>query len=358
MITILSFIVVVGVIVFVHELGHFLAAKLCGVRVEVFSLGFPPRLWSRKVGETEYQIAWVPLGGFVKMSGMSDESFDADYDPNDPRGFEAQPFIRKFFIITAGVLMNILLGCLIYGALAWAEGVGRITGTTLTMVSDEYPAAAAGLTVGDKVIEVAGEKVESWDQLTKSVRKHPGLPISISWLRGDSLMSAEVTPRPTPEFNIGRTQTDTVGKIGIVGTVTVEGVGPVEAAYYGAEQVWLVLRLNAVSLAVLVTGRASIKELTGPLGIAKMSGESARSGAATFFSFIGLISVSIAFLNMLPVPMLDGGHLAFSIIEGVTRRRIPEKVKVSLLKVGLAALILLMVVVSYHDIIRFYLGGN
>lgn len=358
MFTILAFIVVVGIIVFVHELGHFIAAKLSGVRVETFSLGFPPKLWSKTIGETEYQIAWLPLGGFVKMSGMSDESFDDDYNPDDPRGFNKQSFLKKVFIITAGVIMNIILGFLIYSSLTMSEGVGRMTGTTLTIISEDFPAAAAGLQVGDKVTAVAGKPVTTWDELTNIVRVHPGEPIEVNWIRGDSAMSAEIIPKATPEFNISTASMETVGKIGVVGTVVTEKVGPTKALYYGAQQVGLIVKLNAVSLGALLTGKAHIKELTGPLGIARMSGESARSGATGFLAFIAMISVSIAFLNVLPIPMLDGGHLLFLVIEAIIRRQIPEKVKIYLLKAGLAALVLLVVVVSYHDIVRFYLGGN
>ena len=358
MLTLLSFIVVIGIIVFVHEFGHFLAAKLSGVRVEVFSLGFPPKLISWTRGETEYQLAWIPLGGYVKMSGMADESFDGEVDLKDPRGFTAQPFWNKTFIISAGVIMNILLGFLIYTTLVWSSGVGKMTGTTLTMVSENYPAAEAGLMEGDRIAEVDGKRVDDWETLTNTIRHYPGVPVSISWMRGDSLMSSQITPRATPEFNISEVKMDTVGKIGILGTIVVEDVGVFKAAFYGADQVWSIVRLNAVSLGALLTGRAKVKELTGPLGIAKMSGDSARSGVATFFSFIGMISISIAFLNILPIPMLDGGHLLFIIIEKIIGREIPEKVKDNLLKVGMAALILLVVVVSYHDVIRYYIGAN
>jgi regulator of sigma E protease len=357
--TLISFIVVIGIIIFVHELGHFLAAKLSGVKVEVFSLGFPPKLWSRKWGETEYQIAWVPLGGFVKMAGMADESYEeGEYNPDDPRGFMKQPFLNKTFILLAGVIMNVLLGFLIYSTLTWTEGIGRMTGTELTMVSEDFPAYEAGIRVGDRIVEVAGRETDTWEKLTNTVREFPGTPVDIKWMRGDSLLSGTVTPRGLPEFNVNTARSDTVGKIGILGSLTIDKVGPFEAAIHGANQVYTILKLNAVSLGALFTGRASVGELTGPLGIARMSGESAKSGAASFFAFIGLISVSIAFLNVLPVPMLDGGHLLFTIIEAVIGRQIPEAVKVNLLKVGLAALILLVLVVSYHDILRFYVGSN
>ncbi len=355
MITILSFIVVIGIIVFVHELGHFLAAKLSGVRVEVFSLGFPPRMLSRKIGETEYQLSWIPLGGYVKMSGMSDESFDSDFDRDDPRGFTAQPFVRKIFIIIAGVIMNILLGFAIYSAVTWQAGVGELVGTMITMVSPDYPAADVGLEVGDVIVEVAGEPVDDWGELTSVIRRHAGVPITVGWQRGDSLLTADITPRPTPEFNLSAGRTDTVGKIGVVGSFVTRSVGPLKALEYGAIQVWWVLKLSAQSLAALIGGQAHIRELTGPIGIAKLSGETARSGLANFLTFIALISVSIAFLNILPIPMLDGGHLLFILIEAAVRRPIPENVKINLMKIGMAALLLLILVVSYHDVIRFFI---
>lgn len=190
--------------------------------------------------------------------------------------------------------------------------------------------------------------------MTEAVRKSPGIPVEVEWLRGDSLMRTTITPRSAREFNLRTGAVDSVGKIGVVGTFTTERVGPLAAFVHGGEQVWWVIRLNVASVAALLSGTASVRELTGPLGIARMSGESARSGAASFIAFIALISISIAFLNILPVPMLDGGHLLFLVIESVIGREIPEKVKTMMMKVGLAMLLLLVAVVSYHDILRFY----
>lgn len=292
------------------------------------------------------------------MSGMADESFDETVDLKDPRGFTAQPFLNKVFIISAGVIMNIILGFLIYTTIVWSSGVGKMTGTALTMVSEDFPAAEIGIVEGDVITELNGEKIDDWAELTSIIRGNPGASIPISWQRADSLMTGMITPRAAPEFNVSEMKMDTIGKIGVLGTIEIEKVGLLKASLYGADQVWSIIRLNAVSFGALLTGRARVKELTGPLGIAKMSGESARSGGATFFGFIALISISIAFLNILPVPMLDGGHLLFIVIETIIGREIPEKIKTNLLKAGLAALILLVVVVSYHDILRFYIGGN
>jgi len=353
--TIISFVVVIGIIVFVHELGHFLAAKLSGVRVEVFSLGFPPKMIGHKFGETEYQLAWIPLGGYVKMSGMSDESFDETIDLKDPRGYTAQPFGKKVFIITAGVVMNIILAFVIYALLTWYGGVAKLSGTALTLVSSYSPAEQAGLKVGDVIVEIAGQPVTEWEQLTERIRALPGQSTVIGWKRGDSLMSAQITPTSTSELNLSTGKSDTVGKIGVLGSFTTEVVGPIKSLGYGAAQVWFVIRINVASVLALFSGNAHLSDLTGPIGIAKLSGESARSGWMNFVSFIAMISVSIGFLNIMPVPMLDGGHLVFMVIEAIIRKQIPEKIKINIMKVGLAALIMLVALVSYHDIVRVFL---
>lgn len=352
--TILYFIVVIGIIVFVHELGHFLAAKLSGVRVEVFSLGYPPKMFSKTVGETEYQLAWVPLGGYVKIYGMLDESLEEDIDPNDPRGFMAKPFLNKIFIISAGVIMNVILAFIIYTLLTWSSGISSLTGTTITYVDEDSPAHEVGIMEGDRIINIAGAEIDTWEDLTKTVQVYPGETIPISWERGDTVLSSTITPTATPNFNLDKARTDTVGKIGVLGTFVTEPVGPIRAIENGAAQVFWIIKLNIISVKALVTGGAHVRELTGPLGIAKLSGDSARSGVVNYLSFIGMISVSIGFLNILPIPMLDGGHLVFIVVETIIRRPIPDNIKINLIRAGMAALLLLIVVVSYNDILRFY----
>lgn len=355
MTTIISFIIVIGIIVFFHEFGHFIAAKLSGVRVEIFSLGFPPKMIGRKIGETEYQIAWIPLGGFVKMSGMLDESFDDDFDADDPRVFINQSFARRVFIITAGVLMNFILAFLIYSVLTATQGIPTMSSAGIDIVESGSPAESVGIMSGDQIVEIAGKEINEWMELTQTIQQHPAEPIGIKWLRDDSLYSAVITPAVRPSLNLDTGTRDSVGYIGVSGIIEMNPVSPLLAVGYGAVQVIGVLHLNVISLKWLITGKAKIKELSGPLGIAKMSGDSVRGGITSFISFIAFISVSIGFLNILPIPMLDGGHLLFMIIEGIIGRPIPEKIKINLMKVGLAALLLLIIVVSYHDIIRFYL---
>lgn len=356
MTSLFAFIVVIGIIVFVHELGHFLAAKLSGVRVETFSLGFPPKMISKKYGETEYQICWIPLGGFVKMSGMIDESMDDKDDINDPRGFAAQNIFKKIIIITAGVIMNFILGAIIFACLTFSNGVGEIQGTEISFVAKESPAEAIGLVAGDEIVEIDGKIISTWDQLLQSVKVSPELPITVKWIRNGEEMTAEAVPFASSEIDLQTGERETVGKLGIVGTLVMRKVGLIESIVTGAGQVYKIIKLNVLSVKMLFTGVAKVNELTGPLGIARLSGESAKSGIASFFSFIAFISISIGFLNIMPIPMLDGGHLVFIIIEGIIRRPIPEVLKINMMKVGFALLILLIIVVSYHDIIRIFTG--
>lgn len=355
--TLFSFIVVIGIIVFVHEFGHFIAAKLSGVRVEIFSLGFPPKMIGKKIGDTEYQLAWIPLGGFVKMTGMIDESMDDDFDPEDPMCFVAQPFYKRAFIITAGVIMNFILGFVIYTGITWSEGVGTITENIIDQVVPGSIAEVGGILPGDRIIEVDGVQVTSWEELTQEIRNNPGEEINVKWMRDDIEYSELLIPEPRPSLNFKTGRRDTVGQLGIGGLIEVEPVSFISSIGYGFTKVIGILELNYISVKWLVTGQAKIRELSGPIGIAKMSGDSVRSGFAVFFGFIAYISISIGFLNILPIPMLDGGHLFFMIIEAIIRRPIPEKVKMNLMKVGLAALLLLIIVVSYHDIVRFFISN-
>ncbi|MFH0765777.1 MAG: RIP metalloprotease RseP [Calditrichota bacterium] len=353
-VTLISFIIVIGIIIFFHELGHFITAKLSGVRVETFSLGFPPKMIGKKIGETEYQIAWVPLGGYVKMAGMLDESFDEDFDKNDPRGFLNQPLLKKILIITGGVIMNILLAFILYTGLTAVEGVGKLKGTVISLVTEGTPAAKAGLQPGDRITEIEGQLVAEWEELTRIIRRYPDIPITIKWERQDSVLSREITPLSVPDINLDTGEKGSVGKLGIAGTLELTPVSLPQSVLYGAAHVVGIVHLNILSLKMLISGQAGVSDLTGPLGIARMSGDSARSGIANFIAFIAFISVSIGFLNILPIPMLDGGHLVFILIEAVIRRPIPDKIKMNLMRVGLAALLLLMIVVSYHDILRFF----
>ncbi len=353
LITLVSFIIVLGVVVFIHELGHFLAAKAVGARVEIFSLGFG-KLVGKRHGDTEYRLGWIPLGGYVKIAGMVDESLDEGGITGAPDEFMSKSAPAKIFMISAGVLMNILLGFLIYWFIVLVQGEAKFDqAATVGSLAADYPAQDAGILEGDRILSIEGATIETWDDLIHAIHGNPGDTLAVTWLHGSDSLSALIPARS--ERILDGSEFREVGMIGIGQSYEMVPVGIGRAAVIGARLTYGYLELSARSLSMMITGRASIRELTGPVGIVVLSGATARAGWLIFLGFIGLISVSIGFLNILPIPALDGGHLVYIIIEAAIRRPISTRVKLILQQVGIAALLLLVVIVSYHDIIRFFI---
>jgi len=351
MVSILSFIVVLGIIVFFHELGHFLAAKLMGVRVEQFSLGFPPKMVSRRWGETEYMISWVPLGGYVKMAGMVDESLEDKSLTGAAWEFMSKNFWQKVFIISSGVLMNFVLAFLLYTAITYSSGIGEVGAARVGEVEAGAPADSLGLKSGDLITAVNGDTITGWENMAEVIHALPGKEIEVTWLRGQQLMSGRVTTKS--EEILVRGGKRLVGLIGISPELERHPAGIVESIVIGAKSTAYVTAISVISIKMLVSGEASIKDLVGPVGIARFSGESVRSGAAVFFAFIALISINIGFINILPIPALDGGHLVYILIEAVIRRPISTKVKLIIQQIGMGLLLILILIISYNDIMRF-----
>ena len=352
MISILAFIVVLGIIVFVHELGHFLAAKIVGIRVESFSLGFPPKMVGKKIGDTEYMISWVPLGGYVKMAGMIDESLNDKPLTGAPWEFMSKNFFQKVFAISAGVLMNFILAFALYSGITFIWGVGEIGPAVVGQVDPTMPANSAGIVSGDLIIEVAGFNIDEWNDLTGIIHSRPDQDIEVVWMRGDSMMSAVIhtVARNVPvEGGI-----EEMGMIGIGPELEMRRVGLLASIAQGAGATYYIGRATVEGIKMLIMGEANIKDFVGPIGIVHYSGETARSGLAVFLGFIALISVNIGFLNILPIPALDGGHLVYIVIEAIIRRPIATKVKLIIQQVGMALLLLLILVISYNDIVRFF----
>ncbi len=354
LITFLSFVVVVGVIIFVHELGHFLAAKAMGIKVIRFSLGFPPKLYGKQVGDTEYCICWIPLGGYVKMSGMLDESFeDEDSIKGEPWEFESKNALQKAFVISAGVLMNFLLGIVIFSAATGISGIPEAIDPVIGEVVPGYPAQGAGLQAGDRVTEVNGVPVETWTEIVAvihNLEEEEQLTLQLQ-REGESLSTSMETKREKAMID---GEIRTISKVGINPSYTNRPASMKEVMMAGPMGTWHLIKASALTIRMLVTGGASVRDLAGPLFIAQMSGRSARTGTVEFLVFIGFISVNIGFLNILPIPVLDGGHLVYILIEAISRRKIPFSIKLRVQQVGLALLLLLMVVVFYSDIMRIF----
>ncbi len=352
--TFLSFVVVVGIIIFVHELGHFLAAKMMGIRVTRFSLGFPPKLYGKQIGETEYCICWIPLGGYVKMAGMLDESFeDEDSISGEPWEFESKNALQKAFVICAGVMMNFILGIVLFCAITAISGMPEAKEPIIGEVVPGYPAEQAGVQAGDLVTEVNGVAVSSWTEIVEVIHNLTGEEsLTLHLEREGEAVSATMATKQEKAMIDGEIRT--ISKVGINPHITTRPATMGEVLLSGPASTWALIKMSALTIRMLATGNASVRDLAGPLFIAQMSGRTARSGALDFLSFIGFISVNIGFLNILPIPVLDGGHLVYIFLEAITRRKIPFKIKLRIQQVGLFLLLGLMVAVFYSDIMRIF----
>ncbi len=353
MLTILSFIVVIGVIIFVHELGHFLAARSVGIRVETFSLGYPPKMISRKRGDTEYCISWIPLGGYVKMAGMIDESLQgASSLTGAPWEFASKKTWQKLWVILAGVLMNLVLAALIYTGVTAVKGVSQPAGPIVGSVVAGAPAETARLQRGDRILSVGGVALSTWEGLTDAIYPHPEQELEIVYERDGVPNTVRLTTMK------GQVEVDgalrEVGQIGISPLLEFRPATLSEVLTSGVTMTAFWIRQVVNSIAMLVTGRASVKDLGGPLLIAKMSGESARQGAGYFLTFIAFISINIGCLNLLPVPALDGGHALIILIEGAIRRELPTKVKLALQQAGMVVLLGLILFILWNDAKRIF----
>ena len=433
--TLFYFIVTIGILVFVHELGHFLAAKLTGMRVDRFSIGFPPRAFGKRISDTDYCVSWIPIGGYVKIAGMIDESNDLEFLQREPQPWEfrSKSFAARVFVITAGVLMNILLAVGIFWGINYAQGKYLRETTEIGYVIAGSPAAEAGLKAGDRVLTVNGQTIATWDeiqglvyfdrvnravslevesagvrsevsldpkglseitterlgfypahtaavvgsvesgkpadqiglkardvivsvagvlvvnehQVIQLVRKNADRPVRIAWKRGENTFEDTVTP--TSEGRIGIT----IGSAYVGPTRRIE-YSLLEALPEGVSDVVRASVLFYRSIVQLITGKVSFAHsFGGPIKIAQFATRSAEIGFPSFMAFVAILSMSLAFLNILPFPALDGGHLVFLVAEGILRREISNRVKIAVQQAGFIFLLAFMAFVIYTDIANF-----
>ena len=343
--TLLSFAFVLGLLIFVHELGHFVTAKMVGIKVERFSLGFPPRAFGFIHGDTDYCISWLPLGGYVKMAGMLDESLD-DTITGAPWEFASKPVWQRMIVISAGSIMNFVTAILIYATIVYISGIGQTVGTVIGEVIPGKPAEAIGLKADDAIVSVNGEAVAAWQDLTRLIHSKPKVEITLEWQRGDQILSSKVTPELNDENNIGL--------IGIAPKIAYRDAGVYESLRQGVVNSYRFLKLTAQSLKLIAIGKQSFKDAVGgPIIIAKLAGESARHGFESLLLFTAFISLNLGFINLMPFPVLDGGHLVFLLIEGVMRRPLPIQARIVIQKIGMAVLLALMVFILINDISRW-----
>lgn len=339
---ILSFIAVVvtfGMVIFLHELGHFLVCRKIGVRVERFAFGFGPELVGFTSGDTRFSICAVPLGGFVKPAG---ESLD-DHTGHPDEYFSRTPF-ERLLIVAAGPAMNYVLAFAMFFLVVFFKGVPE--GSTAPVIGDlapNYPAAVAGLKAGDRVLKVDSVEVAKWSDLAEYVYKRPDVPIKLTYARDGQVAQVEVTPRldaANKRGLIGIAQSVEYRKIGFLGSV-------VEAL----KECWHWTAYTVTTLAEKIWAREK-PDLAGPVGIVQMVSRAAHSGLENLVQLIGLISVAIGFFNILPIPLLDGGHAVLYIYEWVSRKKLTTAVVGAANSVGLAVLMSLLLFATYNDIMR------
>lgn len=353
--TFIAVAVVLGVLIFFHELGHFLMARWLKVRVLRFSLGFGPKLFGFWRGGTEYCLSAIPLGGYVKLLG---ESPVEPVPPEEiPYSFSHRPLRDRALIVLAGPLANFILAWFFF-VLVFAFQGKPIYLPEVGKVLPDSPAAEAGLQPGDLIIEVDGQPVSTWQELNRIIRKSEGKPLKMVVKRGDEKIVLTVTPRLREVKNIFG-ETIKVPMIGIVagGKARFEKINPVKALGEALVMVFMMIKLTIVSIIKLIERVLPLSTLGGPIFIAKLAGEQAQAGVWPLVSFMAILSVNLGVLNLLPIPMLDGGHLAIYLVEAIIGRPLSPKVKEYAQQVGLALLILLMVVVFYNDIMRLIRGG-
>ncbi|MCX6122214.1 MAG: RIP metalloprotease RseP [Ignavibacteriales bacterium] len=432
--TIFYFIITIGILVLVHELGHFLAAKFFKMRVDTFSLGFPPRAFGKKIGETDYCISWVPIGGYVKIAGMIDESFDNEFLNKEPQPWEfrSKPIWQRMIVISAGVIMNLLLAILIFWGIIFHQGKTIHPVTEIGYVEPNSPAAKSGLHMGDKFVSINNHPMKQWDEiestlytesvahdltiqiqrsgtvntffirrselpdfteerfgvfpagfvpvvdlvehgkpaeqiglqpgdtllavnekpvsfgsLQEAIRTNAGKEILLSWARGNQKMNAHV--KPTAEGRIG-VSLDRVYQ----GPIIHEQYSFFEALPISMRELKTISVLFLSNIYQIVAGKASLsKSMGGPIKIAQLAKRSADTGVLEFFGFISLLSISLALLNILPFPALDGGHLVFLVYEAVFRREVPSKVRIAIQQAGFILLLVFMAFVLYNDVVNF-----
>jgi len=350
MIDIISFIVVLGILVFVHELGHFLVAKRVGVRVERFSLGFPPKMIGKKIGDTEYCISWIPLGGYVKMAGENPEEEKERWEPWE---FMGKPIWQRSLIIFAGPLMNFLLAILVFWGVIFFSGkeIVHYDKTTLGMVGKDTPAEKAGLKSGDQILSVNGIEVENFKDMAEIIYKEVEKPVTLKWRREEEILESEITTFKD-QIRDQEGKIKEVGKIGVSPEFTIVRLSIFQAFLEGVGITFFITLESVKFIIGLFTGATSLKMVGGPIFIARTAGETAKLGLASFFSFLALLSVSLSIINILPIPVLDGGHLLFLGLEKLRSKPLSLKQRAIIQQIGLAFLLALVLYVSYNDILR------
>jgi len=349
--SIFAFIVVLGILIFFHELGHFLVARFFGVGVEKFSLGFGPRIIGKTVGMTDYRVSLIPLGGYVKMVG---EEPDSEIEPYlIPQSFTHKSVYKRFLIVAAGPLSNLLLAVAIFFLVFQTSGT-YVRLPVVGEVVSPSPAAEAGLQKGDRIAAIDGVAIASWEEMAAKIADSQGRALVFAIERGGQRLTVDLTPELKADQNLfgEEIQRYLIG-IQSSGDVMPKELSLWESAYMSVQRTWEITELTVLSVVKLIQGSLPAETLGGPIKIAQMAGAQAREGMVNLLIFTAVISINLGILNFLPIPVLDGGHLMFFTIEMISRRPVSIKIREIAQQFGIFLLIMLMIFVIYNDIVNF-----
>lgn len=379
MTTIVAAIFVFGLLVLVHELGHFMVAKLTGMRVDEFAIGFGPKLWSRKYGETLYAIRAVPLGGFNRIAGMDYEIIErvgneaeekADdggresgwrrYIPSvnrenvvmvpddegaGERAYFRRPIWARMLMVLAGSFMNFILPLFIFFGIFYFSGVATPSPEpVIGAVMAEKPAAMAGLMKGDRILTIDGSEVTKWDDISRSIQGAEGKPFKLTYQRDGEVRSTTLIPEEEPDSKRVI--------IGITSSADIHQPGILEAAGLAAQKVFFVLMAMVGALIQLMLGSVGAEALSGPVGIVQMTGEVANQGILPLLNFTAFLSLNLGLINLLPVPALDGGHFVMLVLEGLRGKPLGPKAMYYIQAAGVTLLVSLMIFTTFNDLMK------
>lgn len=351
-----AFIIVLGVLIAFHELGHFLVAKAMGIGVKTYSLGFGPKIFGKRYGRTDYRVSWIPLGGYVALVGeREDEQLEEGFSTREH--FNHRPAWQRTLVILAGPVFNVILAWLIFWGLFWAQGMYEPL-PVIGQVQEESPAAAAGIMKGDRILTVNGKEIDTWSDLSNTITASNGTEVTLTIERGDETITKALKPKLMTRPNLfGEDEKSYL--IGIVGSgdYRVVPMGGGSAAVQSIERTWSYISLTVQGFAKLIERAIPLDTVGGPIMIAQLVSQQAQQGFGNLLALTALISVNLAIINLLPIPVLDGGHILFLIIEMIRRKPVSPRVQELTFRVGFVLLITLMLLATYNDIARIFSGS-
>ncbi len=347
----LAIILVLGALIFFHELGHFLIARFLGMGVNAFSLGFGPRIWKKTLGQTEYRLSALPLGGYVQLVGeQADEELPEGFTSD--QSFALRPPWQRMCVVAAGPLFNFILAWFIYWGIFWSQGQMELL-PRIGEAQPDSPALAAGIQPDDLVTAIDGRTIIYWGDLAKAIQTSQGNPLNLTIRRNEATVHIQVTPHLQEQTNLfgEKKQVPMLGISAAGETVTLK-LSPLQAAGEGIRQTWVLSKLTFQGLVKLVERVVPLDNVGGPIMIAQMVGEQAHEGIVNLLALTALISINLGLLNLLPIPILDGGHILFCAIEWVRGRPLDERLQNITMRIGLALLLSLMGLAIFNDILR------